>query len=786
MAHHGQSPYAMYPGMLSGCVTRQPAIRCIRPLAGPPPSRTYRGMTLRTANPAAPPPIPQSARRTRASAAWDAKLRQAMRLDVPGGGIPEAWFLGPRAENADLLRELVMAALDSHAGFRRDFHPDDPAHITPAHQASPEFTAAAERLRREADVLFRALRLSAPFASMRYQGHMLWDTALPALVGLIAGTLYNQNNVAAEASPVTTRLEIEVGRDLCRMLGYTVPPAGEAPAPGAVAPWGHITSGGTVANIEALWAARNLAFAPVALRAALREVPALAPGRAIEVPVWSGGTARLVDLDTWTLLNLDVDAVAGLPQALQGLGVPPDVLTAALAGYAVQNTGLITFYRNFMPDVPEPPVLLAPATSHYSWPKAATLLGLGGNAVLVQRVDQDARLDLEHVETTLADLLRRRVPVLCAVAVLGSTEESAVDPLAGLLALRQGTRARGLNFMVHADAAWGGYFRTTLRDEREPDHRCGVPTAAMGPYARAQYEALGEADSITVDPHKGGYIPYPAGALCYRNAAVRDLVSLRAPVVFHSQAEPTVGIYGVEGSKPGSAAAAVWLAHRVIRPDSTGYGRILGQCLWTSKRLFCRLATLRDPRFRVTCFNRTPAERAGAGPRALAAERTLIRSLTRLDNDALRARLDADPAARALFSQAGSDQVILAFALNFKGADGAWNTDLQRANLFNDRVFALCSVIEPREDMGTAPVGGAALDLILTSSRFDRATYGAGFVDAFCRRMGVAPAPDTGVDFLISTTMDPWTTDAAGQDFLGVIEGALRDAAHRALADLGF
>ena len=107
----------------------------------------------------------------------------------------------------------------------------------------------------------------------------------------------------------------------------------------------------------------------------------------------------------------------------------------------------------------------------------------------------------------------------------------------------------------------------------------------MSDYVQRQYEVLGHADSITVDPHKSGYVPYPAGALCYRNAAMRDAISLQAPVVFHSQAEPTVGIYGVEGSKPGSAAAAVWLAHRVIRPDRSGYGRILGQCMWTSKRL---------------------------------------------------------------------------------------------------------------------------------------------------------------------------------------------------------
>ena len=155
-----------------------------------------------------------------------------------------------------------------------------------------------------------------------------------------------------------------------------------------------------------------------------------------------------------------------------------------------------------------------------------------------------------------------------------------------------------------------------LRDEKTPGGRSSVPTAPMSAYVLAQYEALPQADSITVDPHKGGYVPYPAGALCYRNAAFRDAISLQAPVVFHSQTEPTVGIYGVEGSKPGSSAAAVWLAHRVIRPDRSGYGRILGQCMWTSKRLFCRLATLEDARFTITLFNRTPAETpARAAPR---------------------------------------------------------------------------------------------------------------------------------------------------------------------------
>ncbi len=258
---------------------------------------------------------------------------------------------------------------------------------------------------------------------------------------------------------------------------------------------------------------------------------------------------------------------------------------------------------------------------------------------------------------------------------------------------------------------------------------------------------------------------------------MRDAVSLRAPVVFHNQMEPTIGIYGVEGSKPGSSAAAVWLAHRVIRPDRSGYGRILGQCMWTAKRLYSRLVSLEDARFGVTPFNALPAERAGKPAGAVAAERAVLRDLVALDNAALEAVLARDAGVARLFSQIGSDQVILAFALNLKEADGRPNRSLARANALNEGVFARCSVIEPREDM-------AGLDLILTSSRFEPSTYGQPFVDAFCRRMGVVPEPGEGVDFLICTTMDPWTTATERGDFQAVLVEALRVAAYKVLEEI--
>lgn len=48
----------------------------------------------------------------------------------------------------------------------------------------------------------------------------------------MATMMYNPNNVATEASPLTTEKEREVGRELCYMLGYGYD---------NVTPWGHIT-----------------------------------------------------------------------------------------------------------------------------------------------------------------------------------------------------------------------------------------------------------------------------------------------------------------------------------------------------------------------------------------------------------------------------------------------------------------------------------------------------------------------------------------------------------------
>jgi glutamate/tyrosine decarboxylase-like PLP-dependent enzyme len=85
-----------------------------------------------------------------------------------------------------------------------------------------------------------------PFFHPRYAGQMLKPPHPVAAAGYLAAMLVNPNNHALDGGPGTSALEIEVVDQLRAMFGL--------PAPGL----GHLTSSGTIANLEALWVAREL------------------------------------------------------------------------------------------------------------------------------------------------------------------------------------------------------------------------------------------------------------------------------------------------------------------------------------------------------------------------------------------------------------------------------------------------------------------------------------------------------------------------------------------------
>ncbi len=713
------------------------------------------------------------------------KARQIMRLFAQSGEIPslegggtralEAWFLGPKAENADALERLIVEAIRDQAFWRRNFHPGDPTHITEEIKRSPEYLQATDALQEGFRGLLAFLKKSVPFFSMRYQGHMNWDLTIPGIVGYFAAMLYNPNNVAFEGSTATTILEQLVGDDLCRMLGYTIPSDAEIDG-GAIRPWGHITCDGTVANIEAIWSARNLKFYPIALHAALNNEQSLAAAREITVPLPTGKSAALMQLDVWALLNLKSDDILALPVRLtRDYELPPATIAAALSPYSLQHLGMAGFSQRFLRDIEHPPIFFVPGTKHYSFPKAAALVGIGAANMIDVPVDMDARMSIPELRQRLAACLAERRPVLTVVAVIGSTEESAIDPLKDVLALREEFRQQGLEFTVHADAAFGGYHASVVREEfdmAEPPALVPPPAMPLSRYVTEQFRALAYTDSITVDPHKSGYIPYPAGALCYRNGAMRDLVTFSAPVVFHGHAEPTVGIYGIEGSKPGAAAAAVYLSHRVIRPSKSGYGKILGQALFSCKQLYVRLLCMARPgdRFIVVPVPRLPAEMSGED---IEKQLQLIRD--RIDGKSS-AAIIADAEAMALLAELGPDENILAYAFNFRTPSGAINTDLAQTNHLNKAIYDRLS-INPGEDI-------YGYNLIVSTTDLDTAHYGEVFIDNYKRRLRVAGSSGSSITVLRSVVMDPWLTETTKGSFLDVLEGEFRKAVADALEEI--
>lgn len=673
----------------------------------------------------------------------------------------DAWFLGGNAENEALLRKLMERVLDGHVKNRRGYAEDDPDFLYESDYTTAAFEATVQRLLAGVDDLNDKLKGSIPLSSYRNQSHMYWDITLPGIAGYLAGMLHNQNQAAAEASPVTTALEYAVGLQLCEMLGYD--------PEGAIKPWGHITVGGSIANVEALWAARNLRFQAAALAHALRNDPALERAVNVTVRTANGRRAQLASLSEWDLLNITVDDTLDLPRRLAKDGDLPDaVVSAALERYSVQNSGLLEFYRSVLPSTP-PPVIMVPATAHYSWPRGAGIAGLGIQQMWPIEVDLDGRMKTSALRRALDRCLTDKRPVVMVVAVIGTTTESAVDPIDEIADIRDEYREMGLDFVIHADAAWGGYFASILR----PPKRLGAdsPESKLSGYVERQLRAMHRADTITVDPHKAGFIPYPAGALCYRHGGMPGLITVVADIVYHGGDAMTMGACALAGSSPGASTTAVYLSHTCIPPDKSGYGKLLGRCIFNAKRFYASLVSMAadDDPFILVPFKRLPAEEAGGGATEIARQIARIRDdIVGFNNKQVLANLENDPDLKELFNQLGPDLTVFNYAFNFRTADGL-NADQALMNELNLEIFRACSIQE-NTDYQVPPQ-----KLFLTQHKFSPSVHGQEFCDHFAKRLGAVPVAGQPVDFLVSTMQNPWLTETADGNFIPDLTEILRD-----------
>jgi tyrosine decarboxylase len=521
----------------------------------------------------------------------------------------KAWFLGPRAENADLLEHLVLEALRDHVFWRRNYHPEDGFTIRETDKRRDGYDEAVATLTQELMGLLAELKRDVPIFSGRYHGHMVAEQTIASQIGYFATMLYNPNNVAAEISPVTTRLELEVAAQLGAMIGHD--PARS---------WGHLTSGGTIANFEALWLARSVHYLPVAAAGAAREL-----GVDLSVRRLDGSSDALASLPLWDLLNFSTTAALDLWDDLWRAAPPTDV-RRALTNHSLAAIGYQEYSRRLAFEYGDPlpaAAVLVAATAHYSWEKIVRALGIGSNQLVYLPLDTRYRMDPNGLWERVRDLSRHRQPILACISVCGTTEESAVDRLDQVLEVRsRAERELGVTFHVHSDACYGGYAAAVTRDADGSRRSAADIRAALGTdwpgddWVRA-IAALGEADSVSIDPHKLGYVPYSAGAILLRDGRARNLVATDPPYLLPAQeprisSEPFLGRFIFEGSKPGAAAAAVWLSHKVLPLDERGYGYLIERTMAGARRLYAALATadlsplravlLPEPDINIVCF----------------------------------------------------------------------------------------------------------------------------------------------------------------------------------------
>ena len=180
--------------------------------------------------------------------------------------------------------------------------------------------------------------------------------------------------------------------------------------------------------------------------------------------------------------------------------------------------------------------LYVSSQSHHCIAKAAKLAGIAHDRVRVIGVDSAFRMRVDELQRAIAaDRLVGLNPFM-VFSTAGTTNTGAIDPIDAIADL-----AACEGFWHHVDGAYGGFFH-------------------MVPELRSLLAGLPRADSLTLDPHKGMFLPYGTGALLVRDGeALRALHSSTAGYLPDNQNEfYDPAQYGPDLSR-GFPGLRVWL-----------------------------------------------------------------------------------------------------------------------------------------------------------------------------------------------------------------------------------
>jgi tyrosine decarboxylase/aspartate 1-decarboxylase len=204
--------------------------------------------------------------------------------------------------------------------------------------------------------------------------------------------------------------------------------------------------------------------------------------------------------------------------------------------------------------------VVLPEAAHFSFDKAASLMDLELRKL---PVDYAHRISLSAFEKALDG------DVMAAVGIAGTTGLGMVDPIPEMAGI---AAARGIYF--HVDAAFGGFVLPFLEE--------------AGYESRPFDFSIPGVSSITIDPHKMGRAPIPAGCILYRNEEIAGIS--RTDVGYLSGGKTSHQT--IVGTRPGAAGAAVWAALR--RFGREGYVRTVESCMEVTMYLADRIASCKS------------------------------------------------------------------------------------------------------------------------------------------------------------------------------------------------
>jgi aromatic-L-amino-acid decarboxylase len=193
------------------------------------------------------------------------------------------------------------------------------------------------------------------------------------------------------------------------------------------------------------------------------------------------------------LVQLELNVVRWFCAAMGYGAGSGGVLTS---GGSLSNlTAIVTARRERLPEDFRTGVIYTSTQTHHSVRKSAVLAGFPESAVREVAVDERQEMQVDDLRARIAEDRRAGLEPFLVVGSAGTTNTGAVDRLDELADL-----ARDEGLWLHVDGAYGAFFMLTER-------------------GRAAMKGIGRADSITLDPHKGLFLPYGTGCLLVRDEA---------------------------------------------------------------------------------------------------------------------------------------------------------------------------------------------------------------------------------------------------------------------------